>query len=119
MTTFYCLLYLAVNCSTLFVPEEYLVGFFLEITSGMFPYATLLGSTVVTCYASVYKAFWKNFSHFLPDKVDSDLEVDSRLSELLVFSAMLGSTVAFGALRCRVVVTVSLLMVFTILHGTA
>ena len=30
------------------MPEEYLVGFFLEITSGMFPYATLLGSTVDT-----------------------------------------------------------------------
>ena len=30
-----------------------------------------------------------------------------------------GSTVASGALRCRVVVTVSLLMVLTILLGTA
>ena len=35
-----------------------------------------------------------------------------------LFSAMLGSTLAFGALRCRVVVTVSLRMVLTILHGT-
>ena len=39
------------------VPEEYLVGFFLEITSGMFPYATLLGSTVDTRLVSVYEAF--------------------------------------------------------------
>ena len=29
------------------------------------------------------------------------------------------STKVFGALRCRVVVKVSLLMVFTIMHGTA
>ena len=71
-----------------------------------------------TLLLSGYEAFLKYFT-LLPDKVDSDLEVDSRLSELLVFSAMLGSTVVFGALRCRVVVTVSLLMVFTILHGTA
>ena len=27
-----------------------------------FPYATLLGSTVDTCLASVYEAFWKNFT---------------------------------------------------------
>ena len=32
---FYSLLFLAVNCSTLFVPEEYLVGFFMEISSGI------------------------------------------------------------------------------------
>ena len=57
MTFFYSLLYLAVNCSTLFVPDEYLVGFFLEIISGMFPYVALLGSTVDTRLASVYKAF--------------------------------------------------------------
>ena len=57
MTFFYSLLYLAVNCSTLFVLEKYLVGFFLEIISGMFPYVTLLGSTVDTRLASVYEAF--------------------------------------------------------------
>ena len=57
MTFFYSLLYLAVNCSTLSVPEEYLVGFFLAFLSGMFPYVTLLGSTVVTRLASVYEAF--------------------------------------------------------------
>ena len=55
--TFYGLLYLAVNCSASFVPEEYLVGFFLEITSGMFPYATFFGSTVDTRLASVFEAF--------------------------------------------------------------
>ena len=35
MTTFYGLLHLAVNCSTLFVPEEYRVGLFWEISSGI------------------------------------------------------------------------------------
>ena len=39
-------------------------GFFWEITSGLFPYATLLGSTVDTRLASVYEAFWKNFTRF-------------------------------------------------------
>ena len=146
---FYSLLYLVVNCSILFVPEEYLVGFFLEISSGIVSvlhslarqwihvmrqlmrllgrisrsscwcvgddfrlvsvFCVALGSTVDTCGASVYKAFWKNFSQFLPDTVDSDLEVVSRLSELLVFSAMLGSTV---------VVKVFLLMMLMFLHGT-
>ena len=69
-------------------------------------------------YCVSLRGFWL-FTYFLRDMVDSDLEVDSRLSELLVFSAMLGSTVTFGTLRCRVVVTVSLLMVLAILHGTA
>ena len=96
------------------------------------------------------------YSYFYLKRWITDLEVDSRLSELLVFSALLGLTLAlemiggesfspddacdsawnsvklmkgkytinyfqyqaFGALRCRVVVTVSLLMVLTILLGT-
>ena len=46
------------------MPEEYLVGFFLEFTTGMFPYATLLGSTVDTRLASVYEAFGR-ISHYV------------------------------------------------------
>ena len=37
-------------------------GILWEISSGCFQYAALLGSTVDTCFASVYEAFWKNFT---------------------------------------------------------
>ena len=59
-------------------------------------FCVALGSTVDTCGASVYKAFWKNFSHLSLKRWIAVLEVDSRLSVLPVFSAMLGSTVAGG-----------------------
>ena len=48
-------------------------------------FCVALGSTVDTCGASVYKAFWKNFSHFYLKRWIADLEVDSRLSVLPVF----------------------------------
>ena len=35
---------------------------FWEISSECFPYSTLLGLTVDTCLASVYEAFWNNFT---------------------------------------------------------
>ena len=72
-------------------------------------FCVALGSTVDTCGASVYKAFWKIFSHFYLIRWIRIFEVDSRLSELLVFSAMLGSTV---------VVKVFLPMTLMFLHGT-
>ena len=59
-------------------------------------FCVALGSTADTCGASVYKAFWKNFSHLSLKRWIAVLEVDSRLSVLPVFSAMLGSTVAGG-----------------------
>ena len=59
-------------------------------------FCVALDSTADTCGASVYKAFWKNFSHFYLKRWIADPEVDSRLSVLSVFSAMLGSTVAGG-----------------------
>ena len=55
-----------------------------------------LGSTADTCGASVYKAFWKNFSHLYLKRWIAVLEVDSRLSVLPVFSTMFGLTVAGG-----------------------
>ena len=90
-----------------------------------------LGSTADTCSASVYVAFWKNLTFLVSGR---------RLHVVSVFSAELGSpadtwtalcrrrentpsitssTKAFGALRCRVVVKISLLMVLPILHWTA
>ena len=62
------------------------------------PYSALrfLIRTVDTCGASVYKAFWKYFSHFYLKRWIADPEVDSRLLVLPVFSVMLGSTVAGG-----------------------
>ena len=59
-------------------------------------FCVALGSTADTCGASVYKAFWKNFSHLSLKRWIAVLEVDSRLSVLPVFSAMLGSTVGGG-----------------------
>ena len=59
-------------------------------------FCVALGSTADTCGASVYKAFWKNFSHLSLKRWIAVLEVDSRLSVLPIFSAMLGSTVAGG-----------------------
>ena len=59
-------------------------------------FCVALGSTADTCGASVYKAFWKNFSHLSLKRWIAVLEVDSRLSVLPVFSAMLGSSVAGG-----------------------
>ena len=41
-----------------------------------FPYATLLGSTVDTCLASVYEAFWKNFTRFIREGGTPVPEVD-------------------------------------------
>ena len=104
MTFFYGLLYLAVNCSTLFVPEEYRVGLFWDlfwnslrmrhslvrqwihvwrqpmrlfgrisrsscwVVGDDFRFVSVfcveLGSTADTCGASVYEAFWKNFTLF-------------------------------------------------------
>ena len=51
---FYSLLYLAVNCSILFVPEEYLVGFFLEISSGIVAvcYTPWLANGYMFCVSS-------------------------------------------------------------------
>ena len=41
---------------------------FREMTPGMVSvFSTLLGSTADTCSASVYEAFWKNFTRFLLD----------------------------------------------------
>ena len=55
--------------------------------SGMFPYSVLLGSTVDTCLASVFEAFWKNFLLFsLFFSLGDDFRIVS------VFSAELGST---------------------------
>ena len=59
-------------------------------------FCVALGSTADTCGASVYKAFWKNFSLLSLKRWIAVLEVDSRLSVIPVFSAMLGSTVAGG-----------------------
>ena len=44
-----------------------------------FPYATLLGSTVDTCLASVYEAFWKNFTRFIREGGTTVPEVDFSL----------------------------------------
>ena len=41
-----------------------------------FPYDALLGSTVDTCLASVYEAFWKNFTHFIRECGTPVPEVD-------------------------------------------
>ena len=59
-------------------------------------FCVALDSTADTCGASVYKAFWKNFSLLSLKRWIAVLEVDSRLSVIPVFSAMLGSTVADG-----------------------
>ena len=59
-------------------------------------FCVALGSTADTCGASVHKAFWNNFSHLSLKRWIAVIEVDSRLSVLPVFSAMLGSTVAGG-----------------------
>ena len=59
-------------------------------------FCVALGSTADTCGASVYKAYWKNFSLLSLKRWIAVLEVDSRLSVIPVFSAMLGSTVAGG-----------------------
>ena len=68
-----------------------------EMTSGLSPYSALrLVRQLIHCGASVYKSFWKNFSHFYLKRWIADPEVDSRLSVLPVFSAMLGSTVDGG-----------------------
>ena len=62
MVLFYGPLYLDVICSSC-LPEEYMLLLFREMTSGMVSvFSTLLGSTADTCMASVYEAFWKNFS---------------------------------------------------------
>ena len=98
--------------------DEYTFRIVREMTSGIISVSSTLWFDNGYMYCVSLRGFWL-FTYFLRDMVDSDLEVDSRLSELLVLSAMLGSTVTFGTLRCRVVVTVSLLMVLTILHGTA
>ena len=55
-------LYLEVTCSSC-LPEEYMLLLFREMTPGIvFVFSTPLCSTVDTCSASVYEAFWKNFT---------------------------------------------------------
>ena len=74
---FYGSLYLAVTCTVFGVRRwSTSYGIFWKISSDCFPYATLLGSTADTCFASVYEAFWKNFARLGPS----------------FFSALLGST---------------------------
>ena len=51
------------------LPEEYMNWIFWEMTSGIFPYFALSGSTVDTCTASRYEAFG-SFSHDFPREVD-------------------------------------------------
>ena len=52
--------------SVLVLPEVYrIMGCSGSSLQEWFPYATLLGSTVDTCLASVYEAFGR-FSHFFP-----------------------------------------------------
>ena len=52
----------SVSASHLFVasPEEYMILFFWEMTSGCFLFSALLVSTVDTYSASVHGCFWKN-----------------------------------------------------------
>ena len=62
MVLFYGPLYLDVLCSNC-LPEEYMLLLFREMTPGLVSvFSTLLGSTADTCTASVYEAFWKNFT---------------------------------------------------------
>ena len=59
---FYGPLYLEVTCSSC-LPEEFMLLLFRETTPGMVSVvSTPLCSTVDTCSASVYEAFWKNFT---------------------------------------------------------
>ena len=47
-----------------------MIWIFWEMTSGIFPYFALSGSTMDTCIASVYEAFGF-ISHVFPREVDS------------------------------------------------
>ena len=59
---FYGPLYLEVTCSSFCLRSTGLL-LFREKTPGMVSvFSTLLGSTADTCSASVYEAFWKNFT---------------------------------------------------------
>ena len=73
-------------------------------------FCVALGSTADTCGASVYKAFWNNFSHLSLKRWIAVLEVDSRLSVLPVFSVCL--------VLQWLVVKVFFPMMLMILHGT-
>ena len=59
--------------------EEYRVAFFLGVDSrNVSVFSTLLGSTADTCSASVFEAFWKNFTLSYVNGGLSDPEVDPR-----------------------------------------
>ena len=48
--------------------EEYRVAYFQEMTPGMVSVSsTILGSTAVTCSASIYEAFLEEFHAFLSE----------------------------------------------------
>ena len=61
--------FLAVMYGIRCLSEEYMNWIFWEMTSGIFPYFALCGSTVDTCMASGYEAFG-SFSHDFPREVD-------------------------------------------------
>ena len=63
---FYSLLYLAVNCSILFVPEEYLVGFFLgDLFRNSFRMLHSLARQWIHVLRQLMRPFGKNFSLFV------------------------------------------------------
>ena len=74
-------------------PEEYTIWFFWEMTSRIISVSSTLWFDSGTCCCQVMRLSW-SISHFYLKRWITDLEVVSRLSELLVFRALLGSTVA-------------------------
>ena len=80
------------------LPEEYRVAYFREDDSrNVSVFSTLLGSTADTCLASVFEAFWKNFTLSYVKGGLSDPEVDPRPSDCTLWtlrscSSLLSST---------------------------
>ena len=69
------------------LPEEYRVASFREMTRGMVSvFSTLLGSTADTCSASVYEAFFQEFTLSFVKGGLSDPEVDPRPSDCKLWS---------------------------------
>ena len=88
-------LYLEVTFSSC-LPEVYEFAYFWELTPGMVSvFSTLLGSTVNTCSASVYEAFWKNFTLSYVKGGLSDPVVDTRPSDCKLWSLRSCSFIQF------------------------
>ena len=76
-----------------------LVGFSLRpLVSGSYLFAVLIGSTVDTCYVSLQRLLWEIAEHvsFSAQCLVRHWNRGDDFVELLVFSTMLGSTVALG-----------------------